>query len=181
MSYCDDAENAGLAKIFQAVSPILNQTAGIIQKMQEKGLDPRKWYDIKNDAVVDWIKFLEDTATMKNEQDAKLKDEIRKNCRQVQEYVDEMVAYALSCFTRGLSELLPKQMTHVDIGEILNGKPLGGDGSVFNQIRDDLFFTHIGIDPASAIGKAVSDPFHGSNLKDGINQLLENWGVPVRL
>lgn len=181
MSYCDEAEKEALAKLFEAITPILEQTSGIIKKMTEKGLDPTKWYDVKNDEVVNWVQFLADTVDMKNKKDEELKDQIRNNCRQVQEYVDEAVRLALASFTAGLSDLLPKHMTHVDIGEILHGKPLGGPNSVFNEIRDDLFFTRIGIEADSPLGRAVSDPFHGSNLKDGINNLLENWNIPFRL
>lgn len=53
----------------------------------------------------------------------------RSNIAPVQNIVDGSVAY----FTGGLSLVLPKQMTHIDMGEVLSGNILGGDNSFFRK------------------------------------------------
>lgn len=180
MSICDDAEHEGLAKVLAAMSPLIEQTSGIIKKMTNKGLDPRKFYDAKNDEIIDLVQLLSDLVESKSNQDQAIKDKVKKDCRQTVDFIQEVVDTAVATYTLGLSRVLPAHMTHIDVGAILAGKPLGGDNSVFNQIRDEVFFKAIGIDANSALGRAVSNPFAGSNLKDGVNQLLEQWGIPFR-
>ena len=181
MGFCNDALEAGQKKLEAAMSPLIEQSAGIVQKMHAKGLDPRKFYDAKNDAVIDMVQLLADLVDSKNTKSNEIKKEVDKNCKEVVEYIQEVVDFAVTCYTYGLSEVLPKHMTHIDVEEILGGRPLGGDNSVFNVIRDQVFFKAIGIDADSPLGRAVSNPFGGSNLKDGVNQLLEQWGIPIRL
>ncbi len=45
---------------------------------------------------------------------------------------------AVTIATGGLNKLLPERMTHIEIGEILAGKPLGGDGGLVPHFRDQL-------------------------------------------
>ena len=65
--------------------------------------------------------------------------------------------------TLGLNKLLPERMTHIEIGEILAGKPLGGDGALIPHFRDQMlgvfhidphdkgFVTSIIVDPINTI------------------------------
>jgi hypothetical protein len=52
----------------------------------------------------------------------------------MQDVTDAGVTIALL----GLNKLLPERMTHIEIGEILAGKPLGGDGALIPHFRDQL-------------------------------------------
>lgn len=181
MGICSDALTEGQKRLSDGLMPLISQAAGIVQKMQAKGLDPRKFYDAKNDEVIDIVQLLADLVDTKNQKSAQLAEEVEKNCNEKIGYLQTAVDLAVAYYTLGLSEVLPKHMTHIDVEEIISGKPLGGDNSVFNVIRDEVFFNAIGIDANSPLGRAVSNPFAGSNLKDGINQLLEQWGLPIRL
>jgi hypothetical protein len=70
---------------------------------------------------------------------------------------------AVTLATGGLNKLLPERMTHIEIGEILDGKPLGGDGALIPHFRDQLlaaihvdphdkgFVTSIIVDPINTI------------------------------
>lgn len=40
--------------------------------------------------------------------------------------------------TAGMSAVLPEKTLYVDIGEVLHGKPLGGDGALVPKARDDV-------------------------------------------
>jgi len=40
--------------------------------------------------------------------------------------------------TYGLALLLPDRMTNIDVGEIMHGKPLGGDGALIPHFREQL-------------------------------------------
>jgi hypothetical protein len=51
-----------------------------------------------------------------------------------QDATDAAVAIA----TGGLSKLLPERMTHIEIGEILAGKPFGGDGALVPHFREQV-------------------------------------------
>lgn len=57
-----------------------------------------------------------------------------KNLKPYQDATDAFVDIA----TGGLSKLLPPSMTHIDIGEILAGKPFGGDGALIPHLRERL-------------------------------------------
>lgn len=181
MSICDDALQKGLDMLDAAMDPLINQAAGMVKDMTEKGADPRRWYDPKNKKLVDMVQFLADLAEKKNAEVAGLRAKVEKDCRQTTDFVQEVIDAVIASYTLGLSEVLPKHITHIDVGQILSGKPLGGDNSIFNVIRDQVFFESMGIDADSPLGRAVSNPFSGSNFKDGVNQLFEQWGLPVRL
>lgn len=179
--FCDKAREEAQQKIDDGMLPLIEQAAKIASNMEKKGLDPRKYYDAKNDEVIDMVAFTEDLARKRNEERKAVEDEVTNSCEEKVEYIQRMLDYAIKKYTDGLSDILPKHMKHIDVDEILGGYLLGGNNSVFNQIRDDLFFTRIGIDKNSKLGQALANPLAGSNAKDGINQLLGQWGVPIRL
>lgn len=59
--------------------------------------------------------------------------------------------------TGGASLLLPEKALYVDMGEVLHGRPLGGDNSVVNKARDDAM-RELGINPKSTVGVVVRRP-----------------------
>jgi len=61
-------------------------------------------------------------------------DKCASGLKPLQDATDAYVAIA----TGGLSELLPKRMMHIEIGEILAGKPFGGDGGLVPHFREQI-------------------------------------------
>jgi hypothetical protein len=45
---------------------------------------------------------------------------------------------AVTLATGGLNKLLPERMTHIEIGEIIAGKPLGGEGALVPHFREQI-------------------------------------------
>lgn len=178
MSICDDARKTGTDKINAAYTPLIDEIARIIKNMQNKGLDPRKYYDPAKDQIIDLVAFLADLGASRDKQLNDLNAKVDKDCVQTQEFLQSIVDLAVLYITDGLSAVLPKHMTHVDIGEILAGKPLGGDNSVFNQVRGGIL-NGMGLGENNDLRKVVQDPVN--TVKDAVNDALENAGLPFRL
>lgn len=178
MSICDDARKTGTDKINAAYTPLIEEIARIIKNMQDKGLDPHKFYEPAKDQVIDLVAFLADLGTTRNQQIGELNAKIDKECVQTQEFLQSIVDFAVLRVTHGLSAVLPKHMTHVDVGEILAGKPLGGDNSVFNQVRGAIL-NGMGIGENNDLRKAVQDPVN--TIIDSVNNALKKAGLPFRL
>lgn len=178
MSICDDARKQGTDKITAAYTPLIDEIARIIKNMLNKGLDPHKYYDPVKDQVIDLVAFVADLGALRNQQLDGLNEKVDKDCIQTQEFLQSIVDLAVLYITDGLSAVLPKHMTHVDVGEILAGKPLGGDNSIFNQIRGGIL-NGMGLGENNDLRKAVQDPIN--TVKNTVNELLEKAGFPFRL
>jgi len=77
-----------------------------------------------------------------------------KDLKPFQDATDTLVTSS----TLGLSGLLPKHMTHVEIGEILAGKPFGGDGGLVPHFREQVL-TAVGLSGNNGeIVKLIRDP-----------------------
>jgi hypothetical protein len=178
MSICDDARAAGVEKVEAAYKPFIDELSQIIFNMTQLGLDPRKFYDAKNNKVIDLLQALNDFVEKKQIGLRDVNDEVDKNCQQVIDYVQKVVDVAVSGITAGLSDVLPKHFTHIDVGEILGGKPLGGPNSIFNVIKDSVFDS-VRLGDDSPLRRIINNPVDG--IKNEINNLLNAAGLPFRL
>lgn len=68
MSICDDARKTGTDKINAAYTPLIDEIARIIKNMQNRGLDPHKYYDPVKDQVVDLVALLADLGATRDQQ-----------------------------------------------------------------------------------------------------------------
>jgi len=103
---------------------------------------------------------------------------VNEECEESLAFMQSVVDAAVATFTLGLSEVLPKHMTHIDIGEILAGKPLGGDNSIFNQVRDSIF-NGLGMGENNDFRRWSENPI--GTAKTDINNIFEDLGIPIRL
>lgn len=178
MSFCDDAREAGLQKIEAAYKPFIDETSTIIKNMNDKGLDPTKFYDAKNNEIINLVSMLSDLLEAKRKSGDDVNSEVEKNCEQAVGYIQKVVDLAVLGYTFGISEVLPKHMTHIDVGVILSGKPLGGDNSVFNEIKNQAFdLVKVGAD--SPLRKALNNPIE--SFKNELNNILRSLGFPGQL
>lgn len=178
MSKCDDARKAGVDKIKSAYTPMIEEIGKIIANMQAKGLDPHKYYDAKNDQVIDLVALLAELGATRDQQIRQVNDKVDSDCVQTEEFLQKIVDLAVVYITEGFSLILPKHMTHIDVGEILAGKPLGGDNSVFNEVRTGIF-NAMGLGENNDLRKTIENPV--TTVKDAVNDALEKAGLPFRL
>lgn len=178
MSLCDDARTKGTEKIVAAYTPLMDEIARIIKNMQNKGLDPTKYYDPAKDQVIDLVALLADFGSTRDSQLKQLNDKVDKDCQQTEDFLQSIVDLSVLYVTEGLSAVLPRHMTHVDVGEILAGKPLGGDNSVFNQVRGGIL-NGMGLGENNDLRKVTQDPVN--TVKDSVNDALKQAGLPFRL
>lgn len=178
MSICDDARQAGTDKLHAAYTPLIDEITRVIRNMQKRQLDPRNYYDAANDKSIDLIAWLSDLGTTRDKQLNDLNKKIDSECVQTQEFLQHIIDLVVLYITDGFSAVLPKYVTHVDVGEILAGKPLGGDNSVFNQIRGGIL-NGIGLGENNDLRNLIQDP--PNVIKNAVNDALEKAGLPFRL
>lgn len=178
MGICEDAKKQALDKVAAAYDPALKDLGIVIHNMEEKGLDPTRFYDAKNDQVINLVGMAKDLADLKLSQEAEIGEKVKNECNDSIEFLQVLMDSVVAKYTAGLSTILPKHMTHIDVGEILGGKPLGGDNSIFNVVREQLF-TALGLGENNDLRKFVQDPV--ANAKSAVNDTLKKWGIPVRL
>ncbi|EMV7410084.1 TPA: hypothetical protein ACJJXJ_005327 [Enterobacter soli] len=178
MSICDDARKSGVDKINAAYNPLIEEIARIIKNMQAKGLDPHKYYDPAKDQIIDLIALISDFGITRDKQLGDLNATVDKECVQTEEFLQKIVDLSVLYITDGFAAVLPRHMTHVDVGEILSGKPLGGDNSVFNDIRGGIL-NAMALGENNDLRKLAMDPIH--TVKDSVNDALEKAGLPFRL
>lgn len=91
---------------------------------------------------------LEQQGYANNDRIVELRDEVpielqgkMRGCLQAVKPANTLVNFAIQGYalaaTGGLSLLLPEKTLYVDMGEVLHGKPLGGDGALIPKARDD--------------------------------------------
>ncbi|MDC4206659.1 MAG: hypothetical protein MPW14_20245 [Candidatus Manganitrophus sp.] len=122
--------------------------------------DYKQWIDSVNDmpqevrdAYIKIFTYNRDQAFLEAD---KGKEECYAEFRPLQKIVDGIVLF----YTRGLSKVLPEKMTHIDVSQIMAGKPLGGPNAAVPKFREQTFKA-LGIDPKSpgTVGTIIKDPW----------------------
>jgi hypothetical protein len=91
-----------------------------------------------------------------------------------EEFLQTIIDTAIAFYTDGLSLILPKHMTHIDVKEILAGKPLGGDNSVFNQVRDSIM-DGMGLGENNDLRRVIEDPVNTTT--NTVRRILRGIGI----
>lgn len=178
MGVCDDARQSGVDKINAAYNPMIKDLATIISNMKEKGLDPTKFYDPKNNEVIDLVALLSDIGIQRETQLNQVNEVVNNECDEKMEFVQRIIDLVVAGYTAGLSKILPKHMTHIDFEEIISGKPLGGPNSIFNEVREAIF-NFAGLGENNDLRKVLTNPVQ--EIKKSVNDALEKAGLPFRL
>jgi hypothetical protein len=175
MADCNKIKNEGIKKINAGYNPIIEEIGKIIANMKKKGLDPRKYYDANKDEVIDLIAFVEDLNKEKKEDIKEIKEKVDNEClSDNEEFLQTIIDTAIAFYTDGLSLILPKHMTHIDVKEILAGKPLGGDNSVFNQVRDSIM-DGMGLGENNDLRRVIDDPVNTTS--NTVRRILRGIGI----
>ncbi|TNV19699.1 hypothetical protein FH968_12655 [Buttiauxella sp. B2] len=170
MSYCDEARNAGIEKINAGYDGLIIDAGVIIANMKAKNLDPSKYYDAKHNEFIDLIAYVSDLNENKTKLINDLNNKVDNECVNQVEFVQTVIDFVVIGYTNGLAAVLPRYMTHIDAGAILSGYPLGGDNSVFNQVRESIL-NAVGIGSTSDLFKPITNPV------ESVKDLLANLGI----
>ncbi len=102
-------------------------------------LDPTKYYDAAHDQVIDLLALTADFAAQRDSQIAEIRKEVEQKCDGTTQFIQSIVDLAVARYTKDLSIILPRHMTHIDVNEILKGHLLGGPNSVFNEVKNSVY------------------------------------------
>lgn len=164
MADCGKLKTDQLAESNDLWDKTLADVAVYIKDQLDKGLDPQKFNPGPGKNLVNLLKLAEDYKAEKDKQATKISKQVDDECKpDAVEILQSLVNVAIVLYTEGISLLLPKYMTHIDVSEILKGKPLGGEGSILNQVRGAMM-RGLGIDEKSDLGKTILNP--GSVVND---------------
>lgn len=136
----------------------LEDVALYIKDQLDKGLKAEEFNPGPGKPLINLLKLADDYRNEKNKQLDEISKQVDDECKEdAVEIVQTLVDLAVIRFTKGISLILPKHMTHIDVKEIFNGKPFGGDNSVINQARGAMM-KGMGIDENSDLGKVILNP-----------------------
>lgn len=168
----------GIQKIESVFNPLI---AGIDLKigiLEKAGQDPSKYFDLDENSFVDYPALREAYANEKEKtiaefsqkMDAELKklDEAEESQEEESEIPWAEIAFYLikSALENGVK---------IKVGDVEwdSTKPLGGEGSVFDDLRN-ASMRGMGIDPDSDLGKFIKDPINSiSELGENIDAETE--------
>lgn len=164
----------------------LDDVAIYVKDQKDKGLDPEKFNPGPGKSLVNLYELTKDYITERDKQLKEIEEQFKNECNgDMVEIAQSLVDIAVARYSKGISLILPKHMTHIDVKEILDGKPLGGENSIVNQARGAMM-RGLGIDENSDLGKVILNPTAVAkktldDAKDEVNKGLEKLGIPVRL
>lgn len=139
MSKCKEAKEKGLNEINSVYKPIIEEAALVVNNLNKKGLDAKKFYNPKTDSEINWELLLIELNNQRIEAIKEFKKYIENECYEEYEaFLQVALDKAIEYSTFGLSKVIPKHFTHVDIREILKGNILGNRNSLINKLTDDI-------------------------------------------
>jgi hypothetical protein len=170
---CEQAYNEGAKKIAEYYKPMIDENQKIISNMEAKNLptvSPRTFYDINTGDVIDLIALRDDLLAKLAEQIADMKNKVDGECGKIVDILQFALDNAIAYYTDGISLILPKHMTHIDMAEILKGNIAGGENSFVNESKN-FVFNSLGIPENNDLRKIINNPL------DPIKDLLGNLGI----
>jgi hypothetical protein len=157
-SYCENQYGDSITKATNAYAPTLESLRAEIKRVQDAGLDPTKYVtEFEGQYVPLTYKFAVLVTRYKTEANRARGE--AQGCASAVAPAQTAVDIATTVGTGGLSLVLPYQVTHIDVGEILHGKPLGGDSALVPKAREDILRAITGHDnDQGEISKIIRDP-----------------------
>jgi len=150
------------AKVGSAVAEIDNGVAEI----RKGGGDPEKIAVKVQDGTFKTLPELRNLLLTQKEAVSKEIDAAAANCTKDLKPFQDATDAAVTVATGGLNKLLPPRMTHIEIGEVLSGKPFGGDGALVPHFREQVL---------AAIGLKNDRGFVTTLIRDPLHAIFPNW------
>jgi hypothetical protein len=137
-NFCDAKLATYRGELDAKVAPVLIEIDANIENIRKSGGDPEK-IAVKMDNGS--FKTLPEIRAMIISQKDEVSQQIDKaasDCSSDLKPFQDVIDAAVTAATGGLNKILPERMTHIEIGEILGGKPFGGDGAIVPHLREQV-------------------------------------------
>ncbi|MBB5636243.1 hypothetical protein HDF26_003299 [Pedobacter cryoconitis] len=167
---CDKAYQEGAKKVGEYYKPILDENNRIINNMSAKGLDPKQYYDAKNDQIINLVAFQTDIQSKITAQINDLRAEVDEKCGKIVDILQFALDSAIGYYTDGITLILPKHMTHIDMAEILKGNIAGGENSFVNEVKNKLY-SSMGMGENNDLRKLLDTPV------DAVKDFFSGLGI----
>ncbi|WP_437396650.1 hypothetical protein [Flagellimonas lutimaris] len=156
---CERDNKAAFDELLNGYNEFFVTIDEIIKDCVAKNLDPRKFNPGVKSNLVDLYAMRQDLMTQRDHDLKALRQEIKEACYQPHEMIAQIyIDAAIAKYTKGVSLILPKYMTHIDARDILKGEIVGGKNSVAYKLRDD-FLNGLGINnPNNDVYIIIKDP-----------------------
>jgi hypothetical protein len=158
---CTDAENAATQTIANQYDSVLKEIDGRIAQCNQKGIDPTKFPYFDKDGnlqVADLSALRSDLVAQKAKDQSDFDKQIKTDCINKIQPIQDVVDLAMKFATLGISTVLPKHVTNVDVSEIMSGKPLGGNGAVIPDLRESALNAIGAGGQNNDLAKVIRDP-----------------------
>jgi hypothetical protein len=172
-AFCDAQVASYRGELENKVAPVLTEIDQGIADLRKGGGDPDKIGIKMQDGTFKTLPELRNLLlTQKAAASKEIDDAAEKCTHDLKPYQDATDA-AVTIATGGLNKLLPERMTHIEIGEVLAGKPLGGDGGLVPHFREQVLGA-VGLkDDHGVITQIIRDP--AQTVLKAPGQLLKQW------
>jgi hypothetical protein len=137
-TFCDAQVASYRGELDAKTAPVFTEIDTGIADIRNRGGDPDKIGFKMYDGTFKTLPEIRNLLLSQKAAVSKEIDDAAARCgSELKPYQDATDA-AVSIATGGLDKLLPKRMTHIEIGEILAGKPFGGGGALVPHFREQL-------------------------------------------
>jgi hypothetical protein len=160
-SVCDEQRGKAHGAISQQYAAVYKEIDGRVAQIISKGIDPKKFPYFGDDGQlheVDMTALRSEIVAKQAQSVATVNDKIKKECDDQYKPIQDLTDFSMTVVTMGLSEVLPKRMTHVDVSQILSGKPLGGDSAAIPKAREQALDALGMGGKNNDIAKTIRDP-----------------------
>jgi hypothetical protein len=164
--FCDAQVASYRGEVDAKVSPAVAEIDKGIAEIRKGGGDPDKIALKMQDGTFGTLPELRDrvlaqrAAAIKEINDAAAS--CSKELKPFRDTTDALVTFG----TGGLNKLLPERMLHIEIGEILAGKPFGGGGGLVPHFREQVL---------GALGLADDRGFVTQLIRDPLHAIFPHW------
>jgi len=161
----------GIEQIEMVFSPLINAVDIQIGKLEKANQDPTNYYDLEEDEYINYLEIRNIYVAEKEKAITSFLSEMDKELTALENIPEGAeappVGWEEAAFL--IIKYALQNGVKINIGNVEwdSKKPLGGKGSVFDDLRSAAMKS-IGIDPESDFGKIVKDPIN-SAIKFGEN------------
>jgi hypothetical protein len=159
-AFCDAKIAPYRGELDAKANPALAEIDNGIADIRKGGGDPDKIAVKMSDGSFKTLPELRNLLLTQKAAVSKEIDDAGAKCTSDLKPFQDTTDAAVTLATGGLNKLLPERMLHVEIGEILAGKPLGGDGALVPHFREQVLGA-IGLkNDRGFVTKLIRDPLH---------------------
>ncbi|MEJ8827212.1 hypothetical protein WKW80_35400 [Variovorax humicola] len=161
LNQCDEAREKATTAIKGQYAPFMSEIENVEKQMVEQGLDPTKFPQFDKNGklrVVDLPALRSDLSAQQQKDVADVRSKIKSRCDDQLKPVQDIVDASKAVATLGISMVLPKRMTNIDVSDVLAGRPLGSNNAAIPKARDDIL-TSVGMGGKNNdVGRVLKNP-----------------------